>query len=76
MANKAEWEKFSNLFKKLTVAAHTKLLVEGEFLEQAFIIQKGCIWSFTEDDKQDITYQFFLKMKSFFCRQFLNNNPS
>ncbi|MCY0976834.1 cyclic nucleotide-binding domain-containing protein [Chryseobacterium wangxinyae] len=72
-----EWEKYSHLFERLEIPAYTKLLSEGQFSEQAFIIIKGALRSYTNDDAPDITYQFFFEDEFFFSvESFLNGRPS
>ncbi|MBW7674178.1 Crp/Fnr family transcriptional regulator [Chryseobacterium chendengshani] len=75
-ANDTEWEKFSHLFKRIEIPAHTELLTQGQFSDEAFIILKGCLRCFTNDG-QDITYQFFFENEFFFSvESFLNDKPS
>lgn len=77
MENDNEWNRFTHLFKKKEIPAHTELLIEGEFADEAFIILKGCLRTFTAHGPKNITLQFFFEDELFFCIQsFFNNKPS
>jgi CRP-like cAMP-binding protein len=56
-----DWEKYSHLFKEMTVPAKTILLREGEISRQAYYVRKGCIRLSFNDNGKDITFQFFFE---------------
>jgi CRP-like cAMP-binding protein len=55
------WEKYSSLFKRLEVPARTVLLKEGEISKKMFLIEKGCIRVWFNNQGKEITLQFFFE---------------
>ncbi|HWB23837.1 MAG TPA: Crp/Fnr family transcriptional regulator [Chitinophagaceae bacterium] len=56
-----DWEKYSHLFKEITVPAKTILLKEGEVSKKAYYITKGCARLWFNNNGKDITFQFFFE---------------
>ena len=61
----SKWIEYTNHFKRLEVPAKTILLEEGEISKRLFIIEKGCIrvW-FNNNNGKDLTTQFFFENQS------------
>lgn len=74
-ANK--WEKFEHLFERLEVPARTTLLEEGEISKTMFVIEKGCLRTWVNNDGKEITTQFFFEGDSVASiESFRANQPS
>lgn len=61
---KAEWDKFKPLFKREEIPAKTILLQECEISKKAYLIEKGCIRSWFNNNGKDITFQFFFESEA------------
>ena len=61
MAASSEWTKFSHLFKRQEIPGKTILLHEGEVSKAAFIVEKGCLRTWFNNDGTDITTRFFFE---------------
>lgn len=72
-----EWEKFNHLFKRQEIPAKTILLREGEISKNAYLIEKGCLRTWFNNDGNDITTQFFFEGDSVSSiESFRTNQPS
>jgi CRP-like cAMP-binding protein len=56
-----KWEDYIKNFKRIEVAAKTVLLKEGEISQKAFLIEKGCVRAWFNNDGKDLTFQFFFE---------------
>ncbi len=56
-----KWLHYISHFKRIPVAAKTVLLREGEISKKVFLIEKGCIRAWFNNDGKDITFQFFFE---------------
>ncbi|MGC4099788.1 Crp/Fnr family transcriptional regulator [Ferruginibacter sp.] len=56
-----KWNNYSNCFNELKVAAKTTLLKEGQVSKKLFIIEKGCIRAWFNNNGKDISFQFFFE---------------
>lgn len=56
-----KWIEYTNYFKRLEVPAKTVLLEEGEISKRLFIIEKGCIRVWFNNNGKDLTTQFFFE---------------
>ncbi|WP_233566186.1 hypothetical protein [Flavobacterium sp. 81] len=66
-----KWIEYTNYFKRLEVPAKSVLLEEGEISKRLFIIEKGCIRVWFNNNGKDLTTQFFFrKSKRGFNRKF------
>lgn len=73
----SEWDKFNHLFKRLEIPAKTVILREGEISKNAFLIEKGCLRTWFNNDGNDITTQFFFEGDSVSSiESFRTNQPS
>jgi len=59
-----KWMEYTNYFNRLEVPAKTTLLEEGEISKKLFIIEKGCIRVWFNNNGKDLTTQFFFENKS------------
>ena len=56
-----KWDSYVNCFKRIEVPAKTILLKEGEISKKMFLIEKGCIRVWYNNNGKDITSQFFFE---------------
>lgn len=56
-----KWNEYTSYFKCIKVPAKTVLLSEGEISKKAYIIEKGCIRAWFNNDGKDVTFQFFFE---------------
>ncbi|OMQ09059.1 Crp/Fnr family transcriptional regulator [[Flexibacter] sp. ATCC 35103] len=59
-----KWIEYTNLFNCIEVPAKTTLLEEGEISKKLFIIEKGCIRVWFNNNGKDLTTQFFFENQS------------
>ncbi|KQO21212.1 cyclic nucleotide-binding protein [Flavobacterium sp. Leaf82] len=59
-----KWIEYTNLFNRIEVPAKTTLLEEGEISKKLFIIEKGCIRVWFNNNGKDLTTQFFFENQS------------
>ena len=50
-----DWNKYKHLFKRQDIPAKTMLLLEGEISKNAYLIEKGCLRTWFNNDGNDIT---------------------
>ena len=55
------WHAYTSLFKRMEVPARTILLKEGEVSKKMFLIEKGCIRVWFNNQGKEITLQFFFE---------------
>ncbi|PXY47244.1 Crp/Fnr family transcriptional regulator [Flavobacterium hydrophilum] len=60
----SKWNEYTSYFKRLEVSAKTILLEEGEISKRLFIIEKGCIRVWFNNNGKDLTTQFFFENQS------------
>lgn len=58
---KEKWEEFEKYYHRLEVPAKSVLLREGEISKRAFMIEKGCLRVWFNNDGTDTTFQFFFE---------------
>jgi CRP-like cAMP-binding protein len=56
-----QWNDYISCFKRMEVPARTVLLKEGEISKKLFLIEKGCIRVWFNNNGKDITFQFFFE---------------
>jgi CRP-like cAMP-binding protein len=56
-----QWNDYINCFKRVEVPARTILLKEGEISKKLFLIEKGCIRVWFNNNGKDITFHFFFE---------------
>jgi len=56
-----KWLDYTSCFSRIEVPAKTILLKEGEVSKKIFLIEKGCIRVWFNDNGKDITFQFFFE---------------
>ncbi|MFQ6599670.1 Crp/Fnr family transcriptional regulator [Flavobacterium sp. C3NV] len=59
-----KWLKYTSYFNCIEVASKTTLLEEGEISKKLFIIEKGCIRVWFNNNGKDLTTQFFFENQS------------
>ena len=59
-----KWNEYINYFNRIEVLAKTTLLEEGEVSKKLFIIEKGCIRVWFNNNGKDLTSQFFFENQS------------
>lgn len=55
------WETYMALHKRIEVPARTVLLTEGDISKRSFIIEKGCLRVWFNNNGKDTTFQFFFE---------------
>ena len=60
----SKWIEYTNHFYRIEVPAKTTLLEEGEISKKLFIIEKGCIRVWFNNNGKDLTTQFFFENQS------------
>ena len=56
-----QWEAYIGLHKRIEVPAKTVLLHEGDVSKRSFIIEKGCLRVWFDNNGRDTTFQFFFE---------------
>jgi len=75
--NDATWHNYINCFHRIEVATKTILLNEGETSKKMFLIEKGCIRVWFNNNGKDVTSQFFFEREMVgSIESFLKNIPS
>ncbi|MBL0737923.1 Crp/Fnr family transcriptional regulator [Flavobacterium sp. GN10] len=59
-----KWNEYIGYFNRLEVPAKTTLLEEGEVSKKLYIIEKGCIRVWFNNNGKDLTTQFFFENQS------------
>ncbi|KUJ62996.1 cyclic nucleotide-binding protein [Flavobacteriaceae bacterium CRH] len=59
-----KWLEYTNYFNRIEVPSKTILLEEGEISKKLFIIEKGCIRVWFNNNGKDLTTQFFFENQS------------
>ncbi|MBB3840040.1 CRP-like cAMP-binding protein [Runella defluvii] len=71
------WEKFSHLFAREEISAKTLLLQEGQIANTIFLIEKGSLRSWFNNDGKEVTFQFFFEGQGVSSiESFITNEPS
>lgn len=60
----SKWNEYTSYFKRLEIPSKTILLEEGEISKRLFIIEKGCIRVWFNNNGKDLTTQFFFENQS------------
>jgi CRP-like cAMP-binding protein len=58
---KEKWDKYMSLYERIEVPSKTVLLKEGQVSKKAFLIEKGCLRLWFNNNGKDITFQFFFE---------------
>lgn len=56
-----KWNEYTQCFHRIEVHSKTKLLQEGKMSKKMFLIEKGCIRAWFDNDGKDFTSQFFFE---------------
>ncbi|KAF2330753.1 Crp/Fnr family transcriptional regulator [Flavobacterium nitrogenifigens] len=59
-----KWREYISYFNRIEVPAKTTLLEEGEVSKKLYIIEKGCIRVWFNNNGKDLTTQFFFENES------------
>lgn len=59
-----KWNEYTSCFNRIEVPAKTVLIEEGEVSKKLFIIEKGCIRVWFNNNGKDLTSQFFFENQS------------
>jgi CRP-like cAMP-binding protein len=59
-----KWNEYIGYFNRIEVPAKTTLLEEGEVSKKLYIIEKGCIRVWFNNNGKDLTTQFFFENQS------------
>ncbi len=55
------WNDYTSCFKRIEVPAKTVLLKEGDISQKLYLIEKGCVRAWFNNNGKDITVQFFFE---------------
>ncbi|AOP33788.1 cyclic nucleotide-binding protein [Leptospira tipperaryensis] len=55
------WPRYKHMLEERTVPPRTVLIHKGEFVKTIFIVKKGCLRIWFDDDGRDITVAFFFE---------------
>jgi CRP-like cAMP-binding protein len=58
---RARWDEFAGYFTRIEVPGKTILLKEGEISRKGFLIEKGCMRAWFNNNGKDISFQFFFE---------------
>jgi CRP-like cAMP-binding protein len=64
LLNNSKWNEYTSYFQRLEVPAKTILLEEGEISKKLFVIEKGSIRVWFNNNGKDLTTQFFFENQS------------
>ncbi|HEY0297929.1 MAG TPA: Crp/Fnr family transcriptional regulator [Arachidicoccus sp.] len=56
-----KWKDYESYFIRMEVPAKTTLLREGDIAKKLFLIEKGCIRVWYNNNGKDVTFQFFFE---------------
>jgi CRP-like cAMP-binding protein len=74
---KDKWDEYMGYYQRIEVPAKTILLKEGEVSKKAFLIEKGCIRLWFNNNGKDVTFQFFFENEAVSgAESFRKNIPS
>lgn len=59
-----KWNEYTSYFNRIEVPSKTVLIEEGEISKKLFIIEKGCIRVWFNNNGKDLTSQFFFENQS------------
>ncbi|MCP2024969.1 CRP-like cAMP-binding protein [Flavobacterium sp. HSC-32F16] len=59
-----KWNEYTSYFNRIEVPVKTVLIEEGEVSKKLFIIEKGCIRVWFNNNGKDLTSQFFFENQS------------
>jgi CRP-like cAMP-binding protein len=55
------WDRYTSCFKRIEVPARSVLLKEGDISKKLFVIEKGCIRVWFNNNGKAVTFQFFFE---------------
>ena len=58
---KDKWDEYVSYYHRIEVPAKTVLLKEGDISQKAFLIEKGCLRAWFNNNGKDVTFQFFFE---------------
>ncbi|SHH52551.1 Crp/Fnr family transcriptional regulator [Flavobacterium defluvii] len=59
-----KWNEYTSYFNRIEVPSKTVLIEEGEVSKKLFVIEKGCIRVWFNNNGKDLTSQFFFENQS------------
>jgi CRP-like cAMP-binding protein len=75
--DKANWERFQNLFDEKEIHSKTILLQEGDTATHLHFIKNGCLRMWFNKEGKDITFQFFFESQAVSSvESFITGQPS
>ena len=64
----------SKFYHRLEVPARTVLIREGEIAKKIFLVEKGCIRAWVNNNGRDVTFQFFFENEAVSSSESLRKN--
>ncbi len=71
---KDKWDEYMSYYHRIEVPAGTVLIKEGEVAKKAFLIEKGCIRAWINNNGKDTTFQFFFENEAVSSGESFRNN--
>jgi CRP-like cAMP-binding protein len=72
-----KWDEYVSYYNRIEIPAKTVLLREGSISKKAFMIEKGCLRLWFNNQGKDITFQFFFENEGVSSAEsFRKNIPS
>jgi len=62
---KDKWDEYVSYYHRIEVPAKTVLLKEGEVSKKAFVVEKGCLRTWFNNNGKDVTFQFAFENEIF-----------
>jgi CRP-like cAMP-binding protein len=69
-----KWDEYKRYYHRIEVPAGTVLIREGEIAKKLFLIEKGCIRAWINNNGRDITFQFFFEGEAVSSGESLRKN--
>jgi CRP-like cAMP-binding protein len=59
--SKDKWDEYKSYYHRIEIPAKTVLLEEGAVSKKAYVIEKGCLRVWFNNQGKDVTFQFFFE---------------
>src|SRR5262245_19731069 len=67
-------DEYKNYFHRIEVPSGSVLIREGEIAKKAYLIEKGCIRAWINNNGRDITFQFYFEQEMVSSGESLRKN--
>jgi hypothetical protein len=73
--SKEKYIRYASLYHPITVPAKTVLLKEGQISKKAFLIEKGCLRTWFNNNGKEVSFQFFFEQEGVSLLKVFEKNP-